>query len=83
MARKLRPYSYPKTREGRRKFSEKVRIVMREFKEGRLRSSSGHPVRNPKQAIAIALSEARRAYERGATRRMWRGRRRVRPRRLS
>lgn len=37
---------------------EKVRKVLREFKEGRLRSSSGAPVTNRKQAIAIALSEA-------------------------
>ena len=33
---------------------------MKAMKEGRLRSSSGEKVTNPKQAIAIALSEARR-----------------------
>jgi hypothetical protein len=38
----------------------KVRKVMREFKEGKLKSSSGSKVKNPKQAIAIALSEAER-----------------------
>lgn len=38
---------------------EKVGIVMREFKEGKLKSSSGDKVTNPKQAIAIGLSEAR------------------------
>lgn len=33
---------------------------MREFKEGSLKSSSGQKVKNPKQAVAIALSEASR-----------------------
>lgn len=33
---------------------------MREFKEGSLKSSSGQKVKNPKQAMAIALSEASR-----------------------
>lgn len=45
-------------KEHKAKGYAKVRIVMREFKEGRLRSSSGEKVTNPKQAIAIALSEA-------------------------
>ena len=36
----------------------KVGTVMREFKEGKLKSSSGKKVTNPKQAIAIGLSEA-------------------------
>lgn len=35
--------------------------VMAEFKHGTLRSSSGHKVRKRKQAVAIALSEAREA----------------------
>lgn len=39
--------------------SKKVRKVMGEFKDGKLKSSSGDKVTNPKQAIAIALSEAR------------------------
>lgn len=39
---------------------EKVRKVMREFKQGKLRSSSGQKVVDRKQAIAIALSEANR-----------------------
>lgn len=38
----------------------KVKKVMREFKVGSLKSSSGQRVTNPKQAVAIALSEARR-----------------------
>jgi hypothetical protein len=36
----------------------KVGSVMHEFKKGRLKSSTGAKVKNPKQAIAIALSEA-------------------------
>lgn len=36
----------------------KVARVMREFKSGDLKSSSGQKVTNPKQAIAIGLSEA-------------------------
>ena len=36
----------------------KVAKVMREFKAGELKSSSGQKVTNPKQAIAIGLSEA-------------------------
>jgi hypothetical protein len=36
----------------------KVGTVMKEFKEGKLKSSSGQKVTNPKQAIAIGLSEA-------------------------
>ena len=36
----------------------KVALVMREFKSGKLKSSSGEAVKNPQQALAIALSEA-------------------------
>lgn len=41
----------------------KVAVVMREFKEEKLHSGSktGPLVTNPKQAIAIALSEGRKA----------------------
>ncbi len=42
------------------KAHEAVEREMTEFKEGKLRSGSGQKVTNPKQAIAIALSEARR-----------------------
>lgn len=35
-----------------------IERVMHEFKQGDLDSGSGDKVRNPKQAIAIALSEA-------------------------
>jgi len=38
----------------------KVATVMGEYKRGTLRSGSGKKVRNRKQAIAIALSEAYR-----------------------
>lgn len=43
----------------RKKKQAKVKKVMKEFKEGKLKSGgSGKKVKNPKQAIAIALSEA-------------------------
>jgi hypothetical protein len=44
-----------------KKAQRKVRQVMRERKRGTLRSSSGGKVTSRKQAIAIGLSEARRA----------------------
>jgi hypothetical protein len=45
-----------------KKAAEKVERVMRERKRGTLRSgSSGRKVTSRKQAIAIGLSEARRA----------------------
>ncbi len=40
------------------KMKKKVAKVMREYKKGKLNSSSGQKVTNPKQAIAIGLSEA-------------------------
>ena len=41
------------------KMQAKVKKVMREYKEGSLHSGKGGPVvKSPKQAIAIALSEA-------------------------
>ena len=40
---------------------EKVETVMHEFGKGTLHSGSGAKVENKKQAIAIGLSEARRA----------------------
>lgn len=39
---------------------DKIRAVMGEFKRGRLRSGSGQKVTSHKQAVAIAMSEARR-----------------------
>lgn len=45
---------------------KKVGKVMHEFKAGGLHSGKGGPVvKNPKQAVAIALSEARKAKKRG------------------
>lgn len=46
------------------KAPEKVETVMKEFKRGTLHSGSGAKVTNPKQAIAIGLSEARRGKKR-------------------
>jgi len=43
------------------KGAAKVAKVMGEFKRGALSSSAGPKVTNPKQAIAIALSEGRKA----------------------
>ncbi len=40
------------------KQKRKVSKVMREFKSGDLKSSSGSKVTNPKQGLAIALREA-------------------------
>jgi hypothetical protein len=39
--------------------SKKVGTVMKEYGAGKLKSSSGQKVTNPKQAIAIAMSEAK------------------------
>ena len=46
----------PKKKKG----MAKIKKVMREFKHGKLRSGSKHGkiVMNPKQAVAIAMSEA-------------------------
>ena len=48
-----------------RKYSEKAQTkvgkVMREYKEGKLKSGRGGKVKSRKQAIAIGLSEARRS----------------------
>ena len=42
------------------KMQDKVSKVMREYKAGKLSSSSGDKVTNQKQAVAIAMSEADR-----------------------
>lgn len=47
-----------KRRESGLKGQEKVHVVMKEFKRGTLHSGSGGIVKNPRQAQAIALSEA-------------------------
>ena len=43
------------------KGSRKIKKVMHEYKHGDLKSSSGKKVKSHKQAVAIALSEAREA----------------------
>jgi hypothetical protein len=52
----------PNDQMGQMRFAKggqaKVGKVMSEFKSGKLKSSSGQKVTNPKQAIAIGLSEA-------------------------
>ena len=40
------------------KMKQKVEKVMREYKAGKLKSSSGDKVTNREQAVAIAMSEA-------------------------
>lgn len=44
-----------------KKKKNKIGTVMSEFKAGKLKSSSGEPVTDPKQAMAIAISEQKRA----------------------
>jgi Family of unknown function (DUF6496) len=44
-----------------KKASRKVKKAMHERKRGKLRSGSGRKVKSRKQAIAIALSQARRS----------------------
>lgn len=44
------------------KMQKKVRKVMKEYKAGKLHSGKGGPVvKSQKQAVAIALSEGRKA----------------------
>ncbi len=42
-----------------KKAQEKIQEVMEEFKEGKLKSSSGDKVTDRKQAVAIGISEAK------------------------
>jgi hypothetical protein len=44
--------------EAKEKMQRKVKKVMREYKSGKLKSSSGQKVTSRKQAVAIAMSEA-------------------------
>jgi Family of unknown function (DUF6496) len=44
-----------------KKAQDKIGEVMHEFKEGKLKSSSGAVVKNRKQAVAIGISEAEEA----------------------
>lgn len=43
------------------KGKRKIHKVMKEQKQGKLRSGSGKKVKSRKQAVAIALNEARRS----------------------
>jgi len=45
--------------DAKAKMQRKVAKVMREYKAGKLKSSSGDKVTSQKQAVAIAMSEAR------------------------
>lgn len=49
------------TKKSSSKGKAKVGKVMHEYKHGQLKSGSGQKVKNRKQAVAIALSEAREA----------------------
>ena len=49
------------TRKKSTKGARKVHRVMKEHKEGKLKSGSGKKVKSRKQAVAIALNEAREA----------------------
>ena len=44
-----------------KKTQEKVEKTMHEYKRGKLKSGSGEKVKSRKQAIAIGLSQARKA----------------------
>ena len=47
--------------KSKRTVKKKMETVMHEYKHHELKSGSGKNVKNPKQAIAIGLSEARRS----------------------
>ena len=70
MARTRKARGRKKVGKGRRK----VKKVMGEYKRKSLRSSSGRKVKKRKQAVAIALSEARRSGARIPRRRRSRAR---------
>lgn len=49
------------TKKSATKGRGKVEKVMHEYKEGKLKSGSGGKVKSRKQAVAVALSEARKS----------------------
>ena len=55
MAHKMKPLVEDKALD---KMQKKVAKVMREYKGGKLKSSSGDKVKSRDQAVAIAMSEA-------------------------
>lgn len=65
--------------KNKNKIGAKGRVVLHEFKKGKLRSSSGKEVTNLNQALAIAFSEQEQAKKHGYGKRTWRGRTRMRP----
>jgi hypothetical protein len=48
------------------KAAKKIGKVMGEYKDGKLKSSSGQPVKSRDQAVAIAMSESRSMPKRGS-----------------
>ncbi len=61
MAAKKKASPKKKTSSASAKGKTKIAKVMREKKQGALKSGSGKKVTSRKQAVAIALSEARKA----------------------
>lgn len=53
----------PKNDKNDKKAKDKVKQVMKDFKEGNLKTGTGKAVTDIKQAIAIGLSEAKEAGE--------------------
>jgi len=49
------------TKSSSSKGKRKIHKVMKEHKQGKLKSGSGKKVKSRKQAVAIALSEARKS----------------------
>ncbi|MGB8481426.1 MAG: DUF6496 domain-containing protein [Acidobacteriaceae bacterium] len=60
-ARKTTSKKKSSTRKYSPKAGKSVEREMKAFKQGKLKSGSGRKVTNPKQAIAIGLSEARKS----------------------
>jgi hypothetical protein len=63
MAKARRRKRYPKVPKTKRA-KRKVKTTMREFSKGTLKTRGGRRVRSRKQAIAIALAQARRRGKR-------------------
>jgi hypothetical protein len=51
---------------------KKVELVMREYKEGSLKRRNGLKVKNPKEAIAIALNVSRKKCSRKSSKKLTR-----------
>lgn len=66
MAKAVRHSTSEAIEKAKKKKKNKIGTVMREFYSGKLKSSSGKPVTNPKQAIAIAISEQQRLKKHGS-----------------